>query len=131
MTMTMTATNSGIKPPRPKPTERLGLSVDADTFARVKSGEQSEVYASFGSASIRRYCSARVAGGCRHRDCRSCFQRSIDDWTAYPYESVRVSWRYRSILFSLREIRYGYGRPAWGADPEAMYFVFKLGCPLP
>lgn len=102
-------------------------SVSREAFARIAKGKQTEVYHKFTPRFIRTFCSKRNIEGCKSSDCYHCWRYSVEDWTAYPYNSITLHNGKNKMTCEVTEVRWGYGRPAWGCDPESLYFVFKLG----
>lgn len=109
----------------------LFITVDRGTYIRVVCGVQLQVYRRLNQYWIRRFCNSRIALGCNYHDCESCFRTAIEYWEAFPFDQVCIrnfcANSVAEVLFNVKNITFGYGKPEWGADPESMYLIVNLG----
>lgn len=111
----------------------LNLVLKKKWFGMIASGEKREEYRELKPYWIKRMCFTHVAGHCHYStsECASCFQQNISEYMVYPFDRVKFRLGYAkdapTMTYEVASAHWGYGRPAWGADPEKMYFVIKLG----
>lgn len=87
----------------------------------IESGEKKEEYREIKPYWIKRFCERKI---CRVDMCDlpdvACF--------VLKWDKVQFSYGYtsRTMIFTIKSIRRGIGRPEWGA-PEKEVFIIELG----
>lgn len=106
----------------------LDLPLKSEWYEMIESGEKREEYREIKPYWARRLCSIGTDGAF----CDLCEEHGINnDCNAHSdkgYTLVRFRYGYtkRTILFELKRISIGIGKPEWGA-PDYPVFCIKLG----
>lgn len=99
----------------------------------IESGEKKEEYRDLSAYWIKRLCFTRIDNPyvycVMEKCCIDCFKDAGEDYCAFPFDAVTFHLGYTktTMTFEIEEISIGKGREEWGAEPDKLYFVIKLG----
>ena len=124
---------------------RITLRLNKHWYDLIASGIKTEEYREIKDYWTKRFCLSKQQGDClpgcdaciaQHmgevEGCQWCLENS--EYVCYPYDEVEFTMGYpkredtsRRMVFEIKSIEIGRGEPAWGADPDHLYYVIKLG----
>lgn len=112
------------------PMKILDLTLKAQWYDMIESGEKKEEYREIKTYWSKRLCCYGVSVGfcdlCRQKDCNIADRSDGNIEPRYTHVRFRYGYTKRTMLFKLNSISIGKGNPAWGA-PNHEVFILKLG----
>lgn len=112
------------------PMKILDLTLKAQWYDMIESGEKKEEYREIKTYWSKRLCCYGVSVGfcdlCRQKDCNIADRSDGNIEPRYTHVRFRYGYTKRTMLFKLNSISIGKGNPALGA-PNHEVFILKLG----
>ena len=111
----------------------LHLVLKRKWWDMIASGEKKEEYRDLSAYWIKRLCFTRIDNPyvycVMEKCCMECFNEAGEDYCAFPFDVVTFHLGYTNttMTFENNGIEINYGCEDWGAEPDKLYFVIKLG----
>lgn len=103
----------------------LNLILKKKWYDLIKQGIKLEEY-----RDIKPYYSKKFLYGCVYCEGEECTNKCIDFAIIpekYNIVKLRLGYTDKYMLYYIDKITIGKGKEAWGAEPDKLYFVIRLG----